>query len=442
MTSTPADLTIPEALAALRRGELTPLELTDACLRRIEETDGAIRAWNLVDAEGARAQARRVEGPLAGIPLGIKDIFDVQGLPTTASSKVLQGNIAGEDAPVVARLRKAGAVILGKTNTHEFAYGFVSAPTCNPWDPKRIPGGSSGGSAAAVATSQCLGAVGSDTGGSVRVPPALCGVYGLKPRWGIVPVEGVIPLAPTLDVVGPIERTAEGLTLLWDIIAGTSTELSLGEYRVGIPQTQSLGDIDSDVERVFNDAVEVLGSFAKIAHDIPHPAFESFDVPRAAILMPQALEVHHNRGWWPDRRDLYSEELQTYLTFTEGYFTPEVIGFGKEESEHLVAQMLEALQDVDVLATPTTPVTAPTHEQAALVEEGGLRREVALILGRYTGPANMAGLAAISIPCGFSSDGLPVGLQLIGRDEQTLLRIARAFEKETSWTERRPALLG
>lgn len=440
----PEGLNIPEARQAIASGALDPLDLVEACLRRIEKTEPELQAWLTIDEEGALAQARSAAGrrdrPLGGIPLAIKDIIDVAGLPTTAASKILAGNVARSDAAVVERLRSAGAIVLGKTNTQEFAYGFSTPPTVNPWDPSRIPGGSSGGSAAAVAASQCLGALGTDTGGSIRVPSALCGVCGLKPRQGAVPVDGVIPLAPSLDVVGPIAATVEDLVPMWQAISGRATRLDDRRPRIAAPGAESLPPLDEDVERAYRDALEVLASFASSRIEVAMPSFEAFDLPRAAILMPQALEVHRSRGWWPARAAEYTEETRGYLSFAEGFFTPEMMAAGLAESRRLTALFISTLDEADVLVTPTVPCGAPTHEEAALKEEGSPRRPMALTLGRLTGPVNMAGLAALSVPCGFTSEGLPIGLQLIARDEETVLALGLRYEKESGRVFRRPPL--
>ena len=227
----PSFTTLSSARSALRSGVVSPLEVLAACRNRIEQSEAGLGAWRAWDPGAAEAEANRMDAarrnelPLWGIPIGIKDIIDVAGTPTTANSRVLAGTVAHADAPVVARLRAAGALILGQTATHEFACGTVTPGTSNPWDLGRIPGGSSGGSAAALAAGHCLGALGTDTAGSIRIPAALCGVVGLKPRPGLVPMEGVIPLAPSFDVVGPLARTVDDVALLWQVLSGGPVEL-------------------------------------------------------------------------------------------------------------------------------------------------------------------------------------------------------------------------
>lgn len=435
------DVTLEEALAALASSAVTPLQLVDACLERIEATDDVLKAWRFVDAEGARKAARSAKpgsAPLAGIPIGVKDIFDVAGMPTTASSKVLEGNVAGEDAGVISRLRSSGAIFLGKTNTHEFAYGYVTPPTANPWDPSRIPGGSSGGSAAAVAARHCPGALGSDTGGSIRVPAALCGVSGLKPLPGQAPMDGVIPLAPTLDVVGPIAHTVEGIRLMWEVMAGKPCVLSEGPLKVATAP-DALPELDDDVQAAYLAAIEMISDAGHDVEEVKVPAFEDFDLPRGAVLMPQTLEAHKAKGWWPAAAADYTDETRTYMEATES-FPQDIFDSGRVEAQRLVAELREALEGFDLLVTPSAPCGAPTHEEAAEATSGDLRRPVSMKLGRIPGPVNMAALAAASIPCGFTADDLPVGLHIVGREEETVLGLARDFEARTDWAPRKPPI--
>ena len=415
-------------------------ELLEECFEQIRSTEPTVKAWLHIDEAGASKQSAEIKDddrrPLAGVPFGIKDLIDVEGMATTAGSKVLRGNIAKSDAPVVKRLRKAGAVIIGKTNTHEFAYGLITPPTSNPWDQSRIPGGSSGGSAAAVAADHCRAAIGSDTGGSVRVPAALCGVSGLKPRPGIIPTEGVIPLAPSFDVVGPIARTAAELRPLWDVLADTASTQDEAPFRMGFVPESLLPSLDERVSSAFADALKVLARLGKLEEaEVPH--FDEFRWPRLASFMPEVLDVHRSKGWWPSHADEYTDEIRSYLEYTESHFTEEMIKEGRKEAKRLSAKLAEAVSGFDAVATPTCPIPAPTHEEAARSEEGSARRPMANILTTIPAPVNLAGLAAISIPCGFV-DALPIGLQLMGTNEDVLLSIAEAFQRETDWHERRP----
>lgn len=385
----------------------------------------------LVDEEAALAQARAADGPLKGMPFAVKDIFDVRGWPTTASSKALSGNVAVDDASVIATLRAAGAVFLGKTNTHEFAFGYVTSPTCNPWDTGRIPGGSSGGNGAALAALQCLGAIGSDTGGSIRVPAALCGISGLKTRRGALPLDGVVPLSPTLDTVGPMARSVADLRLLWEVLTGAQGPDVAYPPMLGVVPDAALPDMEPGVMKAYAEALEVLSGLAPLK-EAPIPAFEDFDFPRASIILPEVLAAHTERGWWPSRADAYTEETRAYLEFTETFLNDEMIAAGRQEAERLTARFDAALDDFAVLVTPAAPCVAPTHEEAAETEGEGPRRPIAMKLGRIPSPVNMCGAAALAIPCGYA-DGLPVGIQLIARSEDLLLKIGEAFQSETGW---------
>lgn len=433
-----ADLTLAGARRAIASGALDPVELLEACLGRIHRTEPVVSAWVALDREGARSRARssdRTSGPLAGIPLGVKDVIDVEGLPTTASSKVLAGNVARSSAPAVGALSGAGAVVLGKTNTQEFAYGAVTPPTANPWDPGRIPGGSSGGSAAALAAGHCLAALGTDTAGSIRIPAALCGVSGLKPRPGIVSLEGVVPLAPSLDTLGPMARTVEDLIVLWEVLSGRPVLVGPAPD-LAVPAAGTLPELEPDVAAAYAAAVEALRPLCGGIVEAAVPPFSSFDLPRACVLMPEALQVHRSRGWWPERAADYTEETRGYLRHAER-MSGERIEAGRRECARLAARLIDALAG-RVLATPTVPCEAPTHAEAAEAQAGSPRRPAVMKLTRIPGPINAAGLAALSIPCGFTSAGLPVGLQLAGFDEPTLLGLGLAFQRETGWHRRRP----
>lgn len=403
MQTTP---TLSEARRLLDAKTISSVELTTFCLDEIEASEPLLQAWTQIDADAALVAAKAFDdgtaaGPLSGIPMGIKDIIDVAGFRTTASSKVLRDNLVTVDAPVVARLRGSGAVIVGKTNTHEFAYGYVSSPTANPWDISRIPGGSSGGSAAAVAAGHVVAAIGSDTGGSVRVPAALCGISGLRPRQGAIPIEGVIPLSPRLDVVGPIARTAEDLRVLFEVMAGVRLPSSESSCVVGIGDIDACGDdVEPDVAAAFADACKVFADLFP-CRNVELPSFEDFQMPRAAIIMPDALAAHRARGWWPDKKELYGAETAGYLDFAENFLPPEMVEAGIQQGLQLAAQLKEAFGSVDLLLTPAVPVVAPTFADAERVEDGGLRRPIAMQLGRLPSPVNMADLAAAVVSMWF-----------------------------------------
>lgn len=428
------------ARAALTAGTLDPGDLVERCLAAIDESEPTVRAWRYVDRDGARGAAAALDPadraglPLWGIPVGIKDMIDVAGMPTTAASRVLAGSAAAlEDAPAVARLRAAGAVILGKTATQEFAYGAVTPGTSNPWDARRIAGGSSGGSAAALASGHCLAAIGTDTAGSIRIPAALCGVVGLKPRPGLVPTDGVIPLAPSFDVVGPMGRSVEDVAVVWEVLSGRPLTRPVGEggvrdLWVAAAPFSALPEMERDVEAAYLDAVAVCGRLTRAPLRAPIPPFAEFDAPRRTVLMWEALHVHRARGWWPARAEEYTEETRSYLSHAEDHLTLEAVEAARAECARL-GGLLSAACEQAVVLSPTVPCEAPTHSEAAARDPSQPRRPIVATLTRIPGPVNAAGLAALSLPCGSTTNGLPLGLQLIGRDEETLLRLGAAFER-------------
>ena len=443
----PADLDIAQSALAIASGELSPVELTAACFRRIDELEPTIKAFVTVDAEGAKEQANRLteeltrsgpRSPLHGVPVGIKDLVDVEGLPTTASSRVLEGNVASSDATIVTRLRAAGAVIVGKTNTQEFAYGVVSAPTRNPWDPNRIPGGSSGGTAAAIAAGMTLGGIGTDTAGSIRIPSSLCGISGLKPRPDVISLKGIIPLAPTLDACGPMARTAEDLRLLFEATGGESGAAPDPQrLRIAVPESYEVAGASQEVVRAVDSAIASLVDSGPRRVTVDIEPFQEWDRPRSMTLMLEALEVHRSRGWYPDRSDRYSDETLGSLRYAER-LTPEKIEAFRAPLPALVASLQAVFDHADVLAIPTTQVTAPTVEESSARDDGH-RTPVVRNLTRICGPVNVCRLAALSIPCGFDDNGLPIGLHLIGRDEGTLLALAGLYQTVTDWHTKRPS---
>ena len=444
----PADLSIAEAARLIAIQELSPVELVRSCLDRAESLDGSIRAFVTLDKSGALDQARAASqrtpvGPLHGIPVAIKDLIDVAGLRTTASSQVLKDSPpAPVDAPVVARLRRAGAVIVGKTNTHEFAYGVVSSPTRNPWDLERIPGGSSGGSAAALSGGMTLGALGSDTAGSVRIPAALCGVTGLKTVPGNLPVAGVIPLSPSLDVCGPMARSALDCDLMWSALtgAGSGNPAAADTLTIAAPETPSaIGDIDDEIEAAVVSMIDSLRSAGARRNIVDLPHLKEWDRPRSLPLMTEALLVHQQAGWYPERSHLYRPETVAAFEYAANLSAADLVGAYKT-LEGLVDRFTAALDNADVLVLPTTPVAAPSVEEAG-GNDGEYRPPVTGSLTRICGPVNWCRLAAISVPCGMTSGGLPIGAQIIGRDERTVIDVALLYQRLTDWHERRPPII-
>ena len=458
-TTDPTDLSIAEAQRLIRRGALSPLDLVEAYLARIRRLDGRLNAYVTVTEERAVESARALEtelaggrwrGPLHGIPIALKDNIDTAGVLTTAASAVFADRVPDEDAEVVTRLEAAGAIVLGKLNMHEFAYGATSAftrtgPVRNPWDVDRIPGGSSGGSGAAVAARLCAGALGTDTGGSVRIPAAHCGIVGLKATYGLASIRGIIPLSVSLDHVGPMCRTVADAALMLQAMAGydprgiASIDAEIPDYasalrrptsalRLGVPRTFH-EDLDPQILAAVERALGVLGDLTASTRDVELPA-----LPETRTVGPEAYAYHADL--LGGRRDLYAAST---LERIEG--GAEVSATDYVEARYQLTLVRKAIaavfEDVDVLVTPTL-VQLPVSIEAALASP----LEVTGILIRNTGPFNGYGIPAITVPCGFSREGLPIGLQLCGRalGEVDVLALAHAYEQATAWHERTPPL--
>jgi aspartyl-tRNA(Asn)/glutamyl-tRNA(Gln) amidotransferase subunit A len=462
---------IEEVGELFRKRKLSPIELTKFMLARIERLNPKLNAYITVTPELVLAQAKKAEvelctprsrkshrdrGPLHGIPISLKDNIYTAGIRTTAGSKILRDFIQLHDAPLVTQLLEAGAVLLGKTNMHEFAYGVTSnnphyGPVHNPWDLSRISGGSSGGSAAAVAAGLCYGSIGTDTGGSIRIPAALCGIVGLKPTIGRVNSDGTIPLSPRLDCVGPLARSAQDAAFLLDPIlvrARHESRLSSAcksssqkqKFRLGLPGEFFFEIISNDVLRVFQSALHSLCKLGAKIENVSLPLLEETEDAGNQIAWPEATHYHQQAGWFPARAAEYGEDVRTRLemgTKVSATVYLEALEIRDKFIQQLHLVMADAA--VDALVFPTTPITAPLiNEETTRVNEKDHPTRALLL--RNNRPANLAGVPAISIPCGFTPGGLPVGLQLIGAvtDEHLLLRIARQFERAHPQTLRPP----
>jgi len=478
------NLTIAEARRALDAGELTALELTEAMLRRIEAVEPRVQSFLSVDAEAARAAARAADtapaagrAPLHGIPLAIKDVICTAGLATTAGSRILEGFVPPYDATVVERLRAAGAVSLGKLNCDEFAMGSSTEnsayqATRNPWDLGRVPGGSSGGSAAAVAAGQALATLGTDTGGSIRQPAALCGVSGLKPTYGRVSRFGLIAFGSSLDQIGPLAWTAADLALVLQAIAGhdprdgTSAREPVPDYsaalsgdlrglRVGVPREYFVEGMEPGVEAATRAAIAVLEERGAELVDVSLP-HTRYALPTYYIIAPAEASANLARfdGVRYGPREP-GENMWEEIELTRGRrFGPEVrrrimlgtyaLSAGYYDAYYKRAQQVRTLikRDFDQVFTQVDMLAAPTSPLAAFPIGQKLDDPLAMYLADVcTLPINLAGVPGLVVPCGLS-EGLPVGLQLIGRpfDEATLLRAGDAFQRVTDWHTRRPAL--
>lgn len=452
---------IEEVAKLFRKRTLSPVELTKLMLARIEQLNPKLNAYITVTAELALAQAKKAEselfaprgrkghrdrGPLHGIPISLKDNIYTKHIRTTAGSKILKDFFPQHDAQVVVLMKEAGAVILGKTNMHEFAYGVTSnnphyGPVHNPWDLSRIPGGSSGGSAAAVAAGLCYGSIGTDTGGSIRIPSALCGIVGVKPTFGRVSVRDVIPLSPHLDCVGPLARTsADAARLLDPILVRGKGEPSLQsattpsrvrrQFHLGLPKGFFSDVISPEVEFTFERALRLLRRSHGSLKEVSIPLlFETEDAGNQ-IAWAEAAHYHQRAGWFPAHAGEYGEDVRTRLEVgTKVSATAYLQAMEVRYSfiEHFHEAMAKA--DVDALVVPTTPISAPLIGEETTTVCGANHPTRSLLL-RLNRPANLAGLPAISVPCGFTPEGSPVGLQLIGAvtDEYLLLQIAKVFE--------------
>ena len=459
---------IREAADDIHAGIVTPTELVQETLDLIEARDRELQAYVTVMRDEALRDAERAEqeirtnlyrGPLHGIPVAVKDLIAVKGVRLTAGSKVLADFTAAEDASVIELLRKHGAIIIGKTTTFEFAYGPYSPPTCNPWDHTRTTGGSSGGSAAAVVAGLCLGALGSDTGGSIRIPAACCGATGLKPTYGRVSCFGVVPLSWSLDHVGPLGRSAEDCALLFDAIMGYDprdpnsvsrppsktydlltkeggSPLSLQGLKLGVPRDDFVGNLEPEVRLAWRGALMVLKEAGAqvLDLDLPNVAFSTY----REVQKPEASLAHLEKGWLTEKLDLYGEPTRTRLQ--EGREIKAVDYLRAQNQRRLFSSSLRAaMQRVDALVLPTQPIQAiPSALMGQEINVAGARENASEAMLRLTMPFNMAGLPAISFPCGFSSDGLPLGLQVAGKpfEEAMVLRIAHAYQHMTDWHRR------
>jgi aspartyl-tRNA(Asn)/glutamyl-tRNA(Gln) amidotransferase subunit A len=455
--------TISDLAPRLRGREISPIEITRDCLQRIERLNPALNVFITVMADSALAEARAAEaeiqrgewrGPLHGIPIAIKDLIDTAGTRTTSASALHEKRIPTEDAEVVRRLREAGAVIIGKNNLHEFAYGGSSlvshfGEVHNPWDVARIAGGSSGGSAAAVVTRMACAAIGTDTAGSVREPAALCGCVGLKPTYGRVSSRGVIPLSTSLDHVGPLTAAVRDAAIVLQAIAGydaadiSSANVPVADYvsalredakslRVGVPRDYFFNDLDAEVSSAVDHALRGIESLVASVSEI------KVDVPTDRTLQAAESYAYHAQNV-AKNPELYQAETLRRIRTGEKVTAAEYIQ-KRHELEEARRKIRDIFAHVDLIVTPTMPMAAPAI--AELKENPEALRPAELRLLRNTRPFNVWGLPAISVPCGFTQGGLPIGLQIAGPPwrEDLVLRLAFAYEQASAWHKRVPGI--
>ncbi len=451
---------ISELAPRLRRKEISPVEITQQCLSRIEKLNPALNAFITVLSDSALRESRAAEaeilrgewrGPLHGVPIALKDLIDTAGVRTTAASALYEHRVPTEDAEVMGRLRQAGAVILGKNNLHEFAYGASSLVSHfgdmhNPWDLGRIAGGSSGGSAAAVTAELACAAIGTDTAGSIREPASLCGCVGLKPTYGRVSIRGVIPLSASLDHVGPLAATVADAAIVLRTIAGydatdiTTVDVPVSDYvsamkdgakalRVGVPRAYFFDELDSEVASAMEHALRGIEAMVANVREV------KLDISTDRSLQAAESYAYHAENV-AKHSDLYQAETLRRIRNGEKVSAAEYI-LRRRELEEARRNIHAAFAEVDLLVTPTTPMAAPAI--ADLRANAEALRPAELKLLRNTRPFNVWGLPAISVPCGFTQGGLPIGLQIAGPPwrEDLVLRLAHVYEQATAWHKRR-----
>src|SRR5688572_3619390 len=460
--TTDSKFTVSSLAPLLKSRKLSPLELTREMLAQIERLQPSLNAFITVTADLALKQARAAEreilrgqyrGALHGIPITLKDIFDVRGIRTTAGSKILRNSVAKENAVVVDRLLDAGVILLGKTNLHEFAFGATNinphhGSVHNPWDLERISGGSSGGSAVAVATGQGLATLGTDTGGSIRLPAALCGIVGFKPTRRLVPVHGVIPLAPSLDHVGPLCRSVGDAAIIMSAIAGQDprdTE-SLGKVgvafdrgmrrglrglKIGVPKQYFFDRLQEDVRRAVLTAIQHMEVNGCEIREVVLKNMEQTADLAGGITVIEALAFHWK--WLQSRPQDYGADLRTRMQGSASQLAVSYLHL-REKHRHYRAEFARAFESVDLVVAPSAPVVAPRMDETE-VSVGRTKEELRLALLRFTRPSDLTGFPAISLPCGFSKEKLPIGLQLMGPafGDATVLRAAYGYEQSTAW---------
>ncbi|WP_184773592.1 amidase [Aminobacter carboxidus] len=453
------DLTIIEASSRIANGSLTSVELVEATLARIAQTEPAVHAYAHVGAEEALAAARSADaterrGPLHGIPFAVKDVLLTRDMPTQANSRVLAGHRTSHDAWAVARLREAGAVLVGKHVTHEFASGQDVPPTRNPWNLAHYPGGSSAGSGVSTAVGSCLFALGTDAGGSVRKPAAVTGVVGLKPTYGRVSARGTVRGAtvPTVEHVGIFSRSVRDAAIVLNVIAGedpadtrtwlgsspdfcADLDVELRGIRIGLPRLDRFGPApDENVARVVADAIDTIGKLGA--------EFVEVDLPLAELALPAATAIitgefgPQHRQWLAEKRELYSEPVRRFIELS--LLAPAADLQAAYRARCALQEELKRLfvsTGIHALAMPTLPCTSMPLADMVIARDMGR-------LIQYTCPWSLVGQPALSVPCGFTSQQLPVGLQLVGAplNEKMIIRIGQAFQNATNWHSRRPVL--
>lgn len=464
------NLSLADAASKVRTREVSPVDLVQAALARIRATDDVLRSYITVFEEQALQVAKAAEimsaaghdlGPLHGIPIALKDNIALRGTRTTAGSKVLGDWVPDADATIAARLRRAGAIFIGKTNMHEFAWGGTSdnphyGAVRNPWNTERFPAGSSGGSGVAVAARSCFGAVGTDTGGSIRLPSAINGVAGIRPTYGRVSNHGIIPLAWSMDTAGPMTRTVEDCALMFGVMAGhdtkdpTTAERPCADYSAGLHDgVRGLrigvvpGYFFHHLQPPVRDAVQAaLAAFEKLGAQILEVEIENIHGNISAQLTIESAEpsTYHQR-WLRERPQDYGDDVRALLEVGELLLATHYLQAQRYRTL-LRNEFINAFRKVDAFVCPTLPFSATKLGATTVVIENGVEEDMLSAIMQFTGVASLTGLPALNVPCGFDADGLPIGMQLIGRpfDEATLFRMGHAFQMATEFHLRAPSL--
>jgi aspartyl-tRNA(Asn)/glutamyl-tRNA(Gln) amidotransferase subunit A len=462
-------LSVGQLSRFIKNREVSPVEVIKAHLTRTDALEPTLNSFITVMHDQAMEDARKAEkeiqtgryrGPLHGIPVGVKDLFYVQGIPNTSGSKIFDRFIPDFDATLISRLKEAGAILLGKLNLHQLAYGPTGenpdfGHMHNPWNPERITGGSSGGSASATASGQCTLSLGTDTGGSIRIPSALCGLVGLKPTYGRLSRHGMTVLSWSQDHPGPMARTVEDCALAMNAVAGydsndpSSARVSVPDFaraltgnirglRVGVPKEFFEDPIDSEVEDSVRSAIELLSKLGATVDEVSWPMVQASKAISSTLLMAEAT-AYHRELIQKHRSQL---DFQVRLRLEAGFFISGVDYIQAQRARRIFYhQSRDLLKKVDLLAGPTVPITA-CKIGTTQVKIGNTDMGVIPALTQYTRPFNLNGFPAMTLPCGFSKEGLPIGLQLAGRpfDEETVLRAAYTYEQATDWHKQRPII--
>jgi len=469
MTDELSSRSISELAPLLQKRSISPVELLDATFRNIHRLQPKLNSFITITEDEARKDAVRAEqeigqghyrGPLHGIPISIKDLFATCGVRTTAGSKVLANWIPDFDATAVAKLREAGMVMVGKTNMHEFAYGVTNdnpfyGPARNPWDSTRIPGGSSGGSGAAVASSQCIASLGSDTGGSIRIPSASCGVVGLKPTYGRVSRYGAIPLSWSLDHVGPLTRTVKDAALFLSAIAGqdsrdpSSSSRAVANYekemmgevrglRAGIPKRYFFEHVNPEIDSAVRKAIGKLVDLGMKTVEIDIPGLDCCSAMEAHINLAEATSYHES--YLKKQADDYSPDVRTDLEAGRFLLATDYVKSQRART-WLQHNFNRTFEHADVIVSPTLPAFPPPVGEE-WVQSGDMREHIIDASLRFNIPYDLTGLPAITVPCGWSRDGMPIGLQIAGPafQESTILKAAYAYEQASDWHREEPSV--